>query len=285
MFRIDRFLTLHFFRFWTKKSAPGELTIPILMYHSISDDPEKGIPHYYRLTTSPARFREQMQLIRDCGYTVISLSDAVLKLKSTNLTQERFAVLTFDDGYRDFYTDAWPVLKDFGYPATVFLATDFIGETPKVFKNRECMTWTEVRELRDNGISFGSHTMSHPVLYGLPWSSIRTELKESRRQIENKLQSPAEWFCYPYAFPQEDKSFVHHFQKELLNQGYTGMVTTVIGSAGKNTDSVCLPRLPVNGSDDDKLFKAQLAGAYDWMTYPQTFARKIKSKFRKNQQT
>src|SRR5262245_22925287 len=93
--------------------------IPILMYHSISDDPEIGVAPYYRLATSPARFREQMQWLRDGGVDVIDLLEAQRRLQLGTANDRQSVVITFDDGFEDFAEHASPVLSDFGYTATM----------------------------------------------------------------------------------------------------------------------------------------------------------------------
>jgi peptidoglycan/xylan/chitin deacetylase (PgdA/CDA1 family) len=257
------------------RAKPG---IPILMYHSISDDPEPDASPYYRLTTSPARFREQMRWLRDGGYSVIDLAEALRRLELGLPDAERSVVLTFDDGFRDFMSHAWPVLAEFKFTATVFLPTAFIGNSQRCFKGRECLTWPEIRELHHRGVSLGAHTVNHPELYRLPWTEVRRELRDSRLQIESELQAPVSTFAYPYAFPQEDRDFTNRFRHELLAQGYVGSVTTIIGRAQPGTDALCLARLPVNECDDEHLFMSKLAGAYDWMGSLQLLFRRTKNR-------
>jgi peptidoglycan/xylan/chitin deacetylase (PgdA/CDA1 family) len=257
------------------RTTPG---IPILMYHSISDDPEPGVSPYYRVATSPVRFREQMRWLRDSGYAVIDLAEAVARLSTGKFDGRRAVVLTFDDGFRDFVTGAWPVLEEQGFTATMFLPTAFIGETRKSFKGRECLTWDEVRDLRVRGARFGSHTVNHPILYELPWTEVRRELRDARLQIEDQLQERIDTFAYPYAFPQEDLEFAKRLRCELHEQGYVGAVTTVIGRAGAVSDPLCLKRLPVNQADDRSLFMTKLAGAYDWVGSVQSIVRRTKGR-------
>jgi peptidoglycan/xylan/chitin deacetylase (PgdA/CDA1 family) len=94
--------------------------IPVLMYHSVSKDLEPGRRPYYQLATSPERFRRQMHLLRDRGYHAIGLSDAQ-RLASGHAAGEAAhpVVITFDDGFRDFLTSAWPVLEELQFAATV----------------------------------------------------------------------------------------------------------------------------------------------------------------------
>jgi len=254
-------------------ARPG---IPILMYHSISNDPEPGVRPYYRLATSPARFREQMRWLKDHQYAVIDLTEALHRIETHSNRAERAVVLTFDDGFRDFLLDAWPVLSDLGFTATVFLPTAYIGSAPRPFKGRDCMTWEDVRELRREGIRFGAHTVNHPALYRLPWREVQRELGDSRSRVEQELQEPVRAFAYPYAFPQEDRPFVKRFRTELQQAGYTRAVTTVIGRASAGSDPLCLERLPVSDCDDPALFSSKLAGAYDWVGGLQAAFRRTK---------
>ncbi|MPY91439.1 MAG: polysaccharide deacetylase family protein [Luteitalea sp.] len=251
--------------------------IPILMYHSVSDDPEVGVSPYYRLTTSPARFREQMRWLHKRGYAVIDLLEAQRRLSTGMLESERAVVLTFDDGFRDFATEAWPLLADFGFSATVFLPTGFIGRTQQSFKGRACLTWPDVRLLNRRGVRFGAHTVTHPVLYELSWADIRRELRDSRRQLEDELGDTVSTFAYPYAFPQEDGPFVDRMRQELHSQGYVAAVTTALGTARRGSDALWLRRLPVNETDDPFLFAAKLLGAYDWVAPLQAFARRART--------
>lgn len=313
--RLDRFLTLYFFYFFSKRVSPKKgIRIPILMYHSISDEKEKGHPYFW-INTTPQRFTEHMQYLHDNSYKVISLSEAVeiirsihndqLPMDSMNPIQptslnphccnrgrrggadsqaatcslesaDRLAVLTFDDGYRDFYTNAFPLLQGYGFPATMFLATAFIGDRPESFKGRQCLTWSEVRELSKLGVTFGSHSRSHSRLFDLKPDAIRAELLESRRVIESKLGKEIRTFCYPYAFPEENKDFVTRLRAVLKDAGYVLGVTTKIGMAAGRDDPLFLPRIPVNHRDDLGLFSAKLVGAYNWVHVLQSGLRRVR---------
>lgn len=278
--RLDRLLTLYGFSALRKIVSVKNPSIPILMYHSISDEPESGHPYFW-INTSRKRFAEQMQLLKENDYTVISLTEAVDILETAQDQKQsapRYVVLTFDDGYLDFLKHACPVLAKHGFTATMFVPTNFIGDSRMRFNGRESLTWSEVRELRGQGISFGSHTMSHPKLYGLPWKKVRHELLNSRLRLEDELQTPASCFAYPYAFPQENRSFVARFKEELIDQGYRTAVTTAIGVAKRGSDPLCLKRLPVNEGDDERFLSAKLVGDYDWLYAAQYLSRRTKAK-------
>ena len=154
-----------------------------------------------------------------------------------------------------------------------FLATDFIGNEPRRFKGRECMTWSEVRELRKAGVEFGSHTVTHPKLYELEPARIREELEESKAVIENELGEAIGSFAYPYAFPSADRAFADRFAGLLKDAKYDLAVTTRVGRVGAGDGPFALKRLPINSTDDARLLRAKLEGAYDWLGIPQHISK------------
>jgi peptidoglycan/xylan/chitin deacetylase (PgdA/CDA1 family) len=274
MARLDRALTISLARWQQLSRATPRAGIPILMYHSVSENLDLQPSPYYRLTTSPRRFRGQMQWLSDNGYRTIGIPDALAALgKPPSHASARLVVLTFDDGFRDFLTDAWPVLHSCGFTATVFLPTAFIGPDRKQFKGRDCLTWDEARELVRGGVSFGSHTVSHRKLRGLPWPEISRELRASRQDIEDALGTAVTLFAHPYAFPREDPRFVADLRSELVESGYEIGVTTLIGRLRKGDDPLCVKRLPVNDHDDKELLRCKLSGAYDWIGRAQAVSR------------
>ncbi len=273
--RFDRALTLLPFR---KTGAPAGEQLPVLMYHSVSEDPESGVGPYYRVATSPQRFAEQMQWLGELGYRGVALEDALDRPAAKGGGNgERLAAITFDDGFRDFHTAAWPVLQRHRFTATMYLPTAFVSAQRKSFRDRECLTWDEVRKLNQEGARFGSHTVNHPKLYELSWPAIETELTRSRAEIEQELGQRISSFAYPFAFPQEDRDFVERFEDALRKAGYDSCATTVIGRARPVTDTFLMKRLPINSCDDRALFAAKLAGGYDWMGGPQAMVRRVKS--------
>jgi peptidoglycan/xylan/chitin deacetylase (PgdA/CDA1 family) len=272
-FRIDRLATLYLFEPLQGIRPRLRRRIPILMYHGISEDVEPGSHPYYRVATSPRLFTQHMQYLHDHEYSVIDLMEAA----SSPGTEPRWknpVVLTFDDGYRNFFTHAFPVMQRYGFSATVFLSTRYVGNPAQLLKGNECLTWTEVRDLHGRGIQFGSHTVSHPQLWGLPPREIERELRESKRALEDNLGAEVRSFAYPYAFPEQDGRFVQALRGTLESCGYQIGVSTILGSARPSDDRFFLPRLPVNSSDDPALFRAKLAGAYDWLHVPQ-YLRKL----------
>jgi len=291
-FRLDRFITLKIFSpLYRMFNKADELRIPILMYHSISNEKIKNVHPYYETNTTPKIFADHMKFLFENDYSVISLLDAVkifnrnnnclkknfynkIGNKSTN-RRINYAVITFDDGFRDFYTDAFPILQEYGFSATVFLPTLYVDSDIR-FKSKECLTWSQVIELSRKGISFGSHTVNHLELYRLGKMEIEYELKNSKEKIDSVLGKQIESFSYPFAFPDQDNQFIT-FMKEMLQKcRYKNGVTTRIGTVSENEDPLFLRRIPINSYDDQLFLKAKLEAAYDWIYKFQFFYKKIK---------
>jgi peptidoglycan/xylan/chitin deacetylase (PgdA/CDA1 family) len=287
--RLDRFITLNFVQPARRAAArlrPAPLaprpSVPILMYHSISDDPEPGVPAYYKTCTRPAVFRQHMQFLADNGYRTITVDQLLAWLNNPQcpaFDPQRSVVLTFDDAYRDFYTEAFPVMAKYGFSAAVFVSTAFIGDTRRQFgasssdhhsiTSKDCMTWGEIDELLGKGIQFGSHTVNHPRLVDLPWDQVETELRESKWQLENRLGQSVKAFSYPFAYPQTQPDFVLKLKKSLATAGYDCCFTTGLGCTSCADDAFELKRVPVNTLDDGELLESKLMGNYDWLSVPQ----------------
>lgn len=266
--RLDRLATLYVAQPLHLGKKPA---VPILMYHSVADDPQSSMHPYFRTTVSPKVFAAQMAYLHREGYVTRNPHEV-----GQGTSPEKSVVITFDDGFFDFYQHAAPVLKQYGFTATVYLPTAFIGNTRKNFKSQGCLTWNEVRELKTAGFQFGSHTVSHPQLHDLDWPAIEEELRESKGTIEQELGSAADSFAYPFAFPETDAEFKGKLREALNCVGYRSGVCTTIGRAVRGSDPFFLRRLPVNSNDDPQLFAAKLNGAYDWLAVPQYWAKRAK---------
>ncbi len=260
---VSRFLFLPLLRFG---GSGGSKKIPVLMYHSISDEAEKVAHPYFGINTSPAVFAEQMKYLSDRGYVVTGLDVALGRIHSQQDSAEKLVVLTFDDGYLDFYTKALDILRRFGFTATVYLPSSFIHDGVSArFNGKDCLTWDKVREMSDAGYRFGSHSATHRILRELRGDEIREEIGHSKSVIEGKIGKPVDSFSYPYAFPEEDREYKACLRGVLEEAGYLNGVSTNIGRISGNDDRYFLKRIPVNSFDDPDLFHAKIMGAYDWM--------------------
>jgi peptidoglycan/xylan/chitin deacetylase (PgdA/CDA1 family) len=273
--RIDRLATLYVVDPLRRCSFNSQAAIPILMYHSVADEDEAGVHPYYRTATAASVFAAQMETLHQNGFSVISPMEAINACREHEAAKNS-VVITFDDGFHNFYLNAFPVLKRYGFTATMYLPTAYIGESRLSFKGKECLTWAEVRELQKHGILFGSHTVTHPQLHDCDASTIKREIADSKQTIEQKLGCAVQSFAYPYAFPEADASFKQRLREDLRDAGYENGVCTTVGRSGTASDPFFLKRLPVNSDDDSRLFRAKLAGSYDWLAKPQYLVKKVK---------
>jgi peptidoglycan/xylan/chitin deacetylase (PgdA/CDA1 family) len=269
MIRLDRIITLYLSLPVSRFLGRDKIDcVPVLAYHSISDN-LFGYSHpYYQINTSAEVFSQQMRWLRSAGYQTKDLGE-LCREPDGGCHAPQEIVLTFDDGYRDFLTEAWPVMQQCGFSATVFLVTDRIQNEPQRIEGADYLTWRDVRELHKEGVSFGSHTVSHADLRSLGPEQIDYELGYSKEVIEQKLGAPVRSFSYAFPFPEEDEDFIRYLVDVLENHGYQNAVSTVIGRARDERQQFFLPRLPINNWDDAQFLKAKLEGGYDWLHWPQ----------------
>jgi peptidoglycan/xylan/chitin deacetylase (PgdA/CDA1 family) len=213
-----------------------------------------------------------MRYLHENNYRVVPLRELDRCLERLTAGEKPPIVLTFDDGYQDFYSAAFPILRRFGFGASVFLPTDLIGVDRGV---QRYLTWQQVLDLHKQGVEFGSHTVSHPTLVDLPLPEIEREVRASKSEIENRVGAAVESFSFPHAFPQEDRRFGGMVAGLLRECGYRYAVTTVIGRASPKDDRYALKRIPVNDGDDEALFRAKLEGNYDWLRLFQHAKRRV----------
>jgi peptidoglycan/xylan/chitin deacetylase (PgdA/CDA1 family) len=278
--RVDRLVSLRVVRPFRRISAsPAALRIPILMYHSIAEPAADSRHPYFGTVTSPAVFEQQMRYLHDNGFQTLSPAEVFANGETSIRLVRKPVIITFDDGFRDFYTHAQPILAKFGFTAIVYLPTAYIQKATATFKGIDCLTWNEVRELSRAGVLFGSHTVTHPILKEVAHDQLEAELRDSKATIENELGFAIDSFAYPYAFPQHDREFVQRLRGVLIEAGYQNGVSTVIGSTHGIEDRFSLKRLPANSWDDPSLFAAKLNGDYDWLGNVQSLSKSLKAKF------
>ena len=276
LFRIDRLLTLYLFYpltvMWPKRMA---VQVPILMYHSISDGVKNAVHQYYQTDTSPQVFAAHMKFLDENKYSVISLQDASKIFNGGNSAHIKPVIITFDDGFADFHSEALPILSQYEFCATVFLPTKFVSDNRTQFKGKYCLTWREVLECQSEGVRFGSHTVTHQQLASLTKRQVVFELKRSKEIIEDKTGETVESLSYPYAFPFGKGDFTGFLYSVVKNSGYRNGVTSIIGTTTKRDNPYFMKRLPVNSHDDLRLFRAKLERGYNWLHSIQYLKKKL----------
>lgn len=169
----------------------------ILAYHQVV----RGQPPNIHAVTEQA-FTVQMAWLSENGYQVITVEDHVAQLAAGRRSNVRTVAITFDDGYRDNFTTAWPVLERHEFPATIFLVAGSVGGHRNWGKDpghgEPLLSWEDLHYLQDHGINFGSHSCTHPVLTNLPLEKALREIVDSRAVLEKGLGQAVRAFCYPH---------------------------------------------------------------------------------------
>jgi len=206
------------------------------------------------LFVTPENFAKQMDYLKKHNYRVISLDELIKGIEHNKYFPHNTVVITIDDGYRDSYIYAFSILKKYNFPATIFIITNYIG------KKKEFLNWGEVKEMSNNGITFGAHTRNHVYLPGIKDRKVLwNEIKGSKLDLERKLKVPINYFCYPIG------GFNKLIKEMVRNAGYKGACATNRGSDRFNRDVYALKRIKVTNSDVNKplSFWAKLSGYYN----------------------
>lgn len=175
-------------------------TIAILAFHKIGEPAAGGWKSWFYI--SEETFTGQMEFLRDHGWHVINVFMFLQGLKEPDALPERSALITFDDGYRSVREAALPVLRRFGYPAVIFVPTDYIGHYnmfDEGIEPREAICdWDDLRELMRHGVSVQSHGASHRRFSTFSLDEQKEELRRSKSVLENNLRNPVEIMAFPY---------------------------------------------------------------------------------------
>jgi len=185
------------------------MKIPVLSYHSISD---VNSP----ISLNVNLFENQLKYLKEKGFKSINFNEIDKKENKT-------IIITFDDGYKDIFYNALPILKQYNFKATCFLVTNFIGDyniwdKKKInYKKKELMNETDINEWISNGMSIGSHSHYHSDLTKISESHLTNELDFSKKILEDKFNNKSNIFCYPYGKVNEKVySYVKRFYDKAL---------------------------------------------------------------------
>jgi peptidoglycan/xylan/chitin deacetylase (PgdA/CDA1 family) len=220
--------------------------INILMYHQVGDfTPMRGHRSTY---CHYRRFAAQMAYLHRFGYRVLRLEEALASLAGEREVPVRAVVLTFDDGYENFYEYAYPELARYGFPAMVYLISDLVGQESSWFAKDgratpPLMDATRIRQLRRAGIDFGSHGAAHVKLREQGEARIRDEVGRSKAALEDLLGEKVEHFCYPYG------SYDLRSLLAVADAGYRSATTCVRALAQPADDPLALPRKAISFGD------------------------------------
>ena len=247
--------------------------VPVVMYHRVINNSEnEGIYGTYIYENI---FRQHMQYLKDNNFDVITFED-LNKIGWRNRFQrnKKYIMITFDDGYVDNYNLAFPILKEFGFKATIFLMGESTYNEWDVNaggeKKFELMDKFMIKEMQDYGIEFGAHTFNHPKLNKLSEEEIRHQIVDVKKPLEKKIEKEIITFAYPYGI-------LNDYAKKMAREaGYTFTVSTDSGSVCLSDDLYQIRRIAIFPTTNLFSFKRKVAGNYNF--------KKIKRKKKKNKE-
>lgn len=225
-----------------------QFAVPVLMYHRVDNltDKEKRSPLLRDLTVSPADFEEQVKFLVEEGYSVLLASEVEQAVMEGRELPEKAVCITLDDGYKDNFEQAFPILLRYKVPATIFLVTNNFGRS-----NR--LSWEDVLQMREEaGFGYGSHSVHHYDLTTLNQEKLDFELMESKRLIELKIQDKVTSIAYPAG------SYNEFVKERAKAAGYLAGWKKGGGLVTPAEDMLMLPRVRVSGRTSLADFKRKV---------------------------
>jgi len=191
------------------------IKIPILIYHYVEHVLDRNDTLRIKMNITPETLNQQVKSLRSRGYETIFVKDIPLIIAGKTRANLKPVALTFDDGYEDFYTDAFPVLKELGAKATLYVIADYLG-------NPAYVSESQLREMADSGlVEIGSHTLTHSHLPRLSLERAKQEIVDSKRKLQDTFNIKVETFAYPYG------EFNDQVMADVIGAGYTAAVSTI----------------------------------------------------------
>ena len=218
------------------------VSVPILIYHYIGLNPNPSDKMRDNLSVHPDIFDDQMNVLKINGYTPISLDTFYAGLKGTASLPPKPIVLTFDDGYIDFYANAYPILKKYNFQATSFIP-------PALMDQGYYLHWDQIKEMEASGlISFQAHSINHVNLVSIPQDQVLHQLVASKKTLEEKLGKPVNFMAYPYGV---SNAYTWEMAKQA---GYMAALGTWYGTIQSEGTLFNLPRVKVAGNWTKEIF-------------------------------
>ena len=217
----------------------------ILMYHMISSPKTAEEARY---ACPPAQFEQHLRYLKSSSHTPVSLDQIEAHLLSGSDLPDNAVAITLDDGFEDNYTNAYPLLKKYNIPATIFLTSGLMGGTnqwmcERGFPERKMLGWQQIEEMDRGKIDFGAHTVSHPKLSELGIEACTKEILQSKQTIEERLGQPCHHFAYPYGL------FTEATARVVEHTGFKLACSTRSGFNNSERDPFILHRIEVYGTD------------------------------------
>ncbi len=224
------------------------------MYHMVAETKDTNESKY---CCSPGKFKNQMVYLKRAGYKVIGLNELVNTIKNGGQLHRKSVAITLDDGYMNNWENAFPILQEFGFPATIFVISRLLGRTNEWMqkndsKSLEILGWSELKKMVGNGITIGAHTRTHPMLTEIDADSVTDEIVGAKHDLEDRLGMSIDFFAYPYGKMSETVKQI------VKDAGYVAACSAVPGFNCNNQDLYTLRRIDIYGTDSIFQFALKL---------------------------
>ncbi len=231
------------------------MSIPILLYHRIATE---ATPRLRPWTVHPERFAAHMQLLHDDGYVPLTVTQVAQAIAAGSTLPERPVAITFDDGFADFLS-ALTVLQRLGFPATLFVATGYVGSTSRWLSRegesqRPMLTWAQLAEIAALGVECGGHSHHHVQLDVVSRTVAREEIARCRDELQQHLGRPAASFAYPHGW------YDAAVRRMVQEAGFTAACAVKQALSAVWDDPFALSRIIVSPETDDAALRRLLAG-------------------------
>ena len=228
--------------------GPTSINVPILTYHYIRVNPDRYDRMGFALSVTPSDFATQMDWLAQNGYHTITTEDLYTYLNRHGGLPSKPVILTFDDGYADFYTTALPILRSHDFVGVSYVVSGFVGWPGY-------MTSAQIREADRSGMEIGSHTVNHPNLASLPAAAVWSQLTQSKVFLEQVLGHQVTSFCYPSG------KYTPAVNSAVAAAGFHDATTTGFGYSYTIANRYVWSRLRVSGGETLDTFAAAVRSA------------------------
>ena len=218
------------------KNYGRSVNVPTLYYHYIGNNPNPADKIRDSLSITPDKFEQEMAYLVKNGFNTISYDTLAAALKGNLVLPSKSLILTFDDGYVDFYVNAFPILRKLNIRATVFIPTGLMEQG-------YYLQWSQIKEMDATGlISFQAHSVNHVNLAGLSGDQLKYQISTSKKTLEEKLGKPVNFMAYPYGQSNPN------VWNEVKKAGFLGAAGTWGGSLESEGNIYDMPRIRMGGN-------------------------------------
>jgi peptidoglycan/xylan/chitin deacetylase (PgdA/CDA1 family) len=248
--------------------------IPVLLYHRVDTETDR---RWRRFCVTPENFAAQMRWLADQGFSAIHLGQLLDYYHHGLPVPPKPVVITFDDGYFCNYSQAFPILRQHGFVATVFLVFNFVRDgivAPREGR-QNFLAWPEILAMQEAGWEFHSHGIDHRPMTELSREELEHEIGESKQYLAAKLGRPVEFFCYPWT------KFNYAVQEVVRSYGYRGACSGSTFDDGRPFDDFAIGRTEVLWGDSLRQFVFKVKNGLNYYYYTKKKLGKLKRRLLK----